>query len=136
MRYTIVEGWRCMSENKKYFMQQKKIILFLISLFIASSTWLFYASDRFINPNVGKNWWALSFVEPTSSNLTFTIENHSDQTVFHWKILENNQKIEEGDAKIEKGASQNVTPDESFSNGKFVIDVTTGQDKKEIYKNL
>lgn len=117
-------------------MQQKKIILFLIVLFIASSAWLFHASDKLTDPNAGKNWWALSFNEPTSQNLDFTIENHSDQTVFHWEVLQNNQKIKEGDEKIDKGASLNVTPDENLSTGKITINVTAGEEKKEIYKNL
>ncbi len=117
-------------------MQQKKIITFLIILFITSSAWLFYASNRSINPNVGKNWWVLNFTEPSTKNLDFTIENHSDQSTFHWEVLQNNQISQQGDTIIKKGASQNVTPEENLSTGKITIDVTAGSDKKEIYKNL
>ena len=121
-------------------MQQKKIILFLLILFIASSAWLFHASDKLTSPNTGKNWWTLSFANPTSPNLNFTIENHADQTAFHWEVLSNNQILQQGDATIKKGTSQNVTPTINSGAGKIVIDVTAGGDdknnKEEIYKNL
>lgn len=117
-------------------MQQQKIILFLIVLFITGSAWLFYASDRFIDPNVGKNWWAISFSDPTSQSLTFTIENHSNQTAFHWEVLSNNKKVRAGDETIGKGASQKVTLDENSDPGKIIIDVNAENEKKEIYKNL
>ncbi len=117
-------------------MQQKKIIIFLIILFVSASAWLSYTSYKFVDPNVGKNWWVLNFTQPTGKDLDLTIENHSDQSSFHWEILKNNQKLQEGDATIEKGASQNVAPEGNFENGKFVVDVTTGSEKREIYKNL
>lgn len=120
-------------------MQQRKIILFLIIIFIAASAWLSYASYREVDPNAGKNWWVLNFTDPSSDNLNFTIENHSNQSAFHWKVSENNQTLKEGDMTIKKGVSQNVAPDGDYTGGKFVIDVTAGTDKnnkKEIYKNL
>ena len=117
-------------------MQQKKIILFLIILFILASAWLSYASYKFVDPNVGKNWWVINFTQPTSTNLDFTIENHSDQTDFHWEVLQNNQILQQGEAQIKKSANENITPEGNFSKGKFVIDVTAGSDKREIYKNL
>jgi len=117
-------------------MQQKKIILFLIILFIAGSAWLFYASDKLTDPNTGKNWWAISFVDPTGKGLSFIIENHSDQNNFHWEVLSNNKKVRAGDETIGKGASQKVTLDGNSEPGKIIIDVTAGNEKKEIYKNL
>lgn len=117
-------------------MQQKKIILFSIILFIAASAWLSFASHNFIDPNVGKNWWALSFADPSAQNLDFTIANHSNQSKFHWEVLKNNQKLKEGNMTIQKGANQNVTLEENFTGGKFIINVTTEQEKREIYKNL
>lgn len=117
-------------------MQQKKIIVFIIVLFIAGSAWLFHASSKLTDPNAGKNWWTISFSNPNSKNLNFTIENHSDQTNFHWETLVQNQKINEGDVQIKKGASQNVTLGENLGSGKVIIDITAGSEKKEIYKNF
>ncbi len=117
-------------------MQQKKIILFLIILFVTGSAWLFHASNRLTDPNVGKNWWTIYFADSNTNNLNFHIENHSDQTTFHWEALVQNKKVREGDEKIEKGASQVVTLDENLGAGKIIIDVTVGSEKKEIYKNF
>ena len=117
-------------------MQQKKIITFLIVLFVLASAWLSFESYKFVDPNVGKDWWVVNFTQPTGNSLDFAIENHLNQNNFHWKLLENNQTIKEGDVTIEKGASENIAPDGNFANGKLVIDVTAGLDKREIYKNL
>jgi hypothetical protein len=75
-------------------MQQKKIIIFLIILFIAGSAWLFYTSDKLTGPDAGKNWWTISFADPGAKSLNFTIENHSDQTAFHWEMLSQNKKVQ------------------------------------------
>lgn len=107
-----------------------------MTIFIAGSTWLFYASAKLTDPDAGKNWWAIYFVGPDTKNLNFTIENHSNQTAFHWEVLVQNQKIKEGDVRIEKGAAKDVILDENLGSGKITIDVTTGNEKKEIYKNF
>lgn len=117
-------------------MQQKKIIIFIIVLFIASSFWLFRASDKFVDLNDGKNWWALSFSEPKTENLDFAIENHSDQADFHWEVLIKDKKIQEGDEKIEKGQRKNIVVDSISETGKIMIEVTAGGGGREIYKNL
>lgn len=117
-------------------MQQKRIIIFLITLFIASSAWLFYVSDNFLDPDQNKNWWLISFSNPKSNDLNFVIENHSDKSNFHWELSENNKKITEGDETISKGTSKIITLTEKLAS-KAVIQVSTGEDdKKEIYKNF
>jgi len=121
-------------------MQPKKIILFIIILFVASSAWLFNVSRKEINPNAGKNWWALYFQNPKSNDLNFVIENHSNQSNFHWEVLGKNQKTKEGTVNITKGNSQKIiVSDLDFSssqNKKVIIQVNTKSSKKEIYKNL
>ncbi|MDO9231836.1 MAG: hypothetical protein Q7U36_05180 [bacterium] len=119
-------------------MQQKKIILFLLITFIASSVWLFYVSDKILDPNVGKNWWSISFSDSKSENLDFVIENHSDKDNFQWVVLSGNDTIKESDVTIKKGeiSSVNVNFEDSYRNKKITIQVTSGDEKKEIYKNL
>lgn len=117
-------------------MQQKKIIVFVIVLFLSSSLWLFRASEKAIDPDAGRNWWAIYFVEPKTNSLSFIIENHSDKSDFTWIILENNQKIEEGSEEIERGAKLEITSDFSLDSKKIIIQVNLEGEKKEIYKNL
>lgn len=116
--------------------QQKKIILFLIIILTVSSIWLFRASDKAIDPDAGKNWWAVYFVEPKSDKLDFVIENHSSRADFHWEVLENNQKIKEGNEKIERGQKSQIISEISADFGKIIIRVNLDEEKKEIYKNF
>ena len=119
-------------------MQQKKIIIFAIILFIASSMWLFHENTKKTNPNTGSAWWVLSFANPKNNSLNFSIENHSDNSDFHWEILSNDQKIKEGDAKVEKGNASEVQASllPPQISGRIVIQVSSGNEKREIYKNL
>ncbi|HAT73408.1 MAG: hypothetical protein US30_C0001G0040 [Candidatus Moranbacteria bacterium GW2011_GWF2_36_839] len=118
--------------------QQKKIIFFLIILFIASSVWLFYLSEKILDPNVGKNWWSVSFSDSKSEDLDFTIENHSDKDNFQWIVLSGNDKINEANVTVKKGENYfaNVNFEDNYRNKKITIQVISGDEKKEIYKNL
>lgn len=116
-------------------MQQKKIITFLIVSFLASSIWLFYVSDKILDQNEGKNWWAIYFSDPKSKSLNFVIENHSDNTDFSWKVLEKNQTKKEGTEKIGKGENKEIKIEGNFTN-KIIIEVKNENEKKEIYKNF
>lgn len=116
-------------------MQQRNIIIFLLVIFIASSAWLFRASNQFTDPNIGKNWWAISFSDPTSKNINFTIENHSEKTDFHWAVL-GAQKLKEGDEEIAKGETKNISVDDDFDSERITVEVILGDESKKIYKNL
>jgi hypothetical protein len=117
---------------------QKKIILLIILLFFLSSAWLFSISKRAIDPDYNKNFWTLSFSNPKNDDLNFVIENHSDRTDFHWEVLKDKEKLKEGDIKIEKGKNAQVQPSsaEPQSSSKITIRVSSGDQRKEIYKNF
>lgn len=117
-------------------MQQRNIIIFLIIFFIASSAWLFRASDSFVDPDSGKNWWTVYFSDPKSDNLNFVIENHHDETGFGWKVLDDNQAVREGREAIEKGQSKEISVGDLDLKGRITIQVSLGEEKKEIYKNI
>lgn len=115
----------------------KKIIIATLFLLLASAVYLAWTEKRQADLDLNKNWWTLAFADPKSSSLSFSIENHSDKSDFHWQILADNKKIQEGDAKISK--SLTWTSDVQVTNlaGKnVIISVSNGADKKEIYKNL
>jgi hypothetical protein len=118
-------------------MQQKKIIVFLIILFILSSAYLSFVAKNYIDPNYGKNWWAIYFENPKGNDLNFVIENHSDKNSFHYVILNGNDKAEEKDVLVDKSGIVNIKP--ALANtvaGKITIQVISGDEKKEIYKNF
>jgi hypothetical protein len=120
---------------------QKKIIIFISILFIASSSWLFYINQQETNPNKNKNWWSISFQNPRSNDLTFIIENHSQETAFHWQLLKNNKILTQDDLKINNNSSKKIPlnlTDFQYSSltGKLILQVKTKSSQKEIYKNL
>lgn len=117
-------------------MDQKKLIIFITLLFVLSASYLSYVSDRSLRSDAGKKWWAIYFEDPKSDSLNFTIENHSARNNFHWEILDDNQKVREGDVEIETGGSKKISPDIQNPAGKNSVVVSSGSDKKEIYKNL
>lgn len=117
---------------------QKKIIVAFIVLFIASSFWLFYQNDKQRDLNSGGDWWAVHFVNPKDSSFDFAIENHSAKFNFHWEILADGNKIQEGDINVPKGETgnsmfQDMNPD-NLGNKKISVKVTSDNDTKEIYK--
>lgn len=120
-------------------MRQRKLILFILILFILSSAYLLYASNKYQNLNFGSDYWTVCFYNPKSDELSFIIENHSDQTDFHWQVMADQNKIKEGEIKIANGAQSKISgtsPDfPDLTNKKITIVISAGEEKKEIYKN-
>jgi hypothetical protein len=119
-------------------MQQKKIIIFTACLFFLSSLYLFYSSEKATNPNQ-KDFWAIYFSEPKSLDLNFVIENHSNNTNFHYETLDGKNKVSEGDAIIQNGDKRIIDLNSEVGkilDKKITIVVSTSGDKKEIYKNF
>jgi hypothetical protein len=117
----------------------KKIILSIIILFLISAVYLSWSETRQVDSNLNKNWWSLSFKDPKSSDLSFVIENHSASSQFHWTVLTAAKtKLNEGDATIEKGGIEKVdlSQQEIKNTKRITISVSSGSDKKEIYKNF
>jgi len=116
---------------------QKKLILFIIIIFFVSSAYLLAVGNKFGDLNFGHDWWAVNFINPKDNNLDFSIENHSNSSDFHWTISKDKEKLAEGDTKIENRKIENIKPDFTKNvSGKITIEISTGNEKKNIYKNL
>lgn len=118
----------------------KKIIIFTIILFIASSVWLFYQSDRQRDLNSGGEWWAVYFTSPKDDGLNFAVENHSGKTNFHWEILADGSKFMEDDMNVPEGETINVAFEDlnlgDFKDKKISVKVSADGETKKIYKNF
>lgn len=117
-------------------MSQKKLILVSLLLFVASALVLFWQSDRELDPDQGKNWWTLSFALPNQEeSLSFVIENHSDQTNFSYEIAVGKEIISKKSFIAKRGEKTTITPPSiAKQNERVKITVTTGTEKKEIYR--
>lgn len=117
-------------------MNSRIIVIFTVIFFLASALFLAYTENRQSDENLQKDWWILSFDNPKGDDLNFTIANHSQKTSFHWELISGTNKIQEGDAKIAKGSTWTSNVQADNLTGKITIRVTSGEDKKEIYKSL
>ncbi|MFA6383036.1 MAG: hypothetical protein WCX17_01260 [Parcubacteria group bacterium] len=118
-------------------MNNRKIIIVTILLILVSAVYLSWTEKKQADLDLDKNWWALSFENPKNSDLSFSIENHSNSDSFHWTVFTAGKtKLKEGDLTIQKGdvTDINLNNQEVNASGKIMIDVASGTDKKEIYK--
>lgn len=117
-------------------MSQKTLITIFFILFIASALFLFWQNERELDPNYNKSWWTLAFTNPQESdNLSFIVENHSDQNNFRYQIIANKETLAEETLEIKRGEKKTIflsltaIPDIRTS-----VIVTTGKEQKEIYR--
>ena len=83
-----------------------------------------------------KNIWFVYFADPKNSSLDFAIENHSENSNFHWEIFVNKIKVQESDVTISKGETKTIPVSAKDIQGKKITIAVTGDNKKEVYKNL
>lgn len=105
-------------------------------MFLLSSAYLFYVSEKNMDLDHEKNWWVLYFENPSSDSMTFIIENHSDTDNFHWEVFADKKMIRTGNEKINKGSTWTSNVQVGNLAGKVTVRVSSGSDKKEIYKNF
>jgi hypothetical protein len=119
-------------------MQNRIIIATFILLSILSFSFLAYTEEK--NKNIDtQNIWFLYFNNLKDQSLNFSIENHTDNTKFHWEILADKNKIQEGTSIIEKDTTKKINPTNisNVANKKMLVHVTASDNSaKEIYKNF
>ncbi len=113
-----------------------KLIIYIILLFIASSAYLFWSSDTYMDPGYKKTWWAVYFDDIKKPSADFYIENYTSQEkYFRWKIMSGKKKIQEGDVKVLPGEKRGVDMNENLlENKKTSVIVSSGAEEKEIHK--
>ena len=117
-------------------MSQKSLLIAFLAFFTVSSLVLFWQNDREMDPDQGKNWWTLSFTLPKESeSLSFIVENHSDQSSFQYEIMVGKMVIARESFTAKPGEKTIITPPSITEQLERVkITVTTGTEKKEIYR--
>lgn len=114
-----------------------KLIIFATSFFLLISfAFLATVEKRQADINT-KNIWMIYFETPRDNSLNFIIENHSTSTNFHWQVLSEKSVAKQGDVIINLGETKTIPVSLSdTANKKNTIILTTGEEKKEIYKSL
>lgn len=117
-------------------MSQKHLITTIALLFAMSTAFLFWQNTRELDPDQGKSWWTLAFdVLEKPENLSFVVENHSDQTDFQYEVTVNRTSLIKGSFALQRGEKAIITPPlTAKTNDRTKITVTLGKEKKEIYR--
>lgn len=117
-------------------MSQKTLITIFFIMFATSAMFLFWQNERELDPDYNKSWWTLAFAAPQEqTNLSFTIENHSDQNNFRYQIIANKETIAEETLEIKRGETKTIFPSLiATTDIRASVIVTTGKEQKEIYK--
>jgi hypothetical protein len=118
-------------------MKNNKSIIFSSVLFLlVSFLFLAFVEKKEADLNT-KNVWMIYFENSKDNSLNFEIENHANNSNFHWEILANKDSLKAGDITVAKGLTKKIPVImEGMQNKKFTVIVTSGENKKEIYKNL
>lgn len=117
-------------------MNNKTILTSTIGLLFFSFVFLSFVEQKKQDID-SQNWWVIYFENPKNESLNFTIENHSESENFHWEIFIDKAKAKEGDIAIKKGEQKTIPVSAiGMDDKKITTVVTSGDNKKEIYKNL
>ncbi|NTW27260.1 MAG: hypothetical protein HGA36_02980 [Candidatus Moranbacteria bacterium] len=114
-----------------------KLIILATTFFILVSFIFLSFSERKQADIDALNVWMLYFESPKDNSLGFVIENHTVNTQFHWEIMSDDTITNQGDVDVKAGVTKKIPVSATnIANKKFTIIVTSGDTKKEIYKNL
>ena len=116
--------------------KEKSLGLIFAALFFLSASFLFWQNERELDPDLGKNWWTLSFTDlENSEDLSFTVENHSNSVSFTYEILSEKRMLSTGILSPKRGEQVTIHPEIPFpSDARVSIVVSDGIEKKEIYR--
>ena len=117
-------------------MSDRSLIIVFSALFIMSASFLFWQNARELDPNLGKSWWTLAFAHPeTATDLAFTVENFSNNTRFQYEVVADKTPLVTESFELQRGEKISVTPHTpARKDVRISIVVTTGNEKKEIYR--
>lgn len=132
MKTTIRKTYRATSDFIRVLSKKESgLISVFIALFAVSSLFLSFSVSRDLDPDNGKNWWAIGFDDPKSASLSFFIDNHADGTPFSYVISQGKTVIDSGTRDIGKGHTEHIDVPAAENPGKTTITVTDKTGKKQ-----
>lgn len=120
-------------------MTGKSLFFSLFVLFALSAAYLFSVNERRLDPDTGKSWWSIAFLDPKKeSSLSFVISNHTATDQFRYIISTDDKTLAEGEIKVEPKNNMTYVPtvDSSLESGRITITVTHEDREETIYRSL
>lgn len=111
--------------------QHTALFLTIALLILASFSFLAWTESVQRDPR-NTSWWSLSFDNPLTDNLSFTIENFSPHQEFNYVITPQNEKEISGTMTIPQGTRKTMTVPAQLRAA--TITVTTAADTKSLKK--
>lgn len=103
--------------------------------FVAAVLFLFIRIDRGLDPDLGKDWWTVSFENRDPASITFTVENHSSQADFSYVISHAGMEIDSGDFSVAPGSEETIEPGFTAVAGRTAVSVRSSDGRTlEIYR--
>lgn len=135
------ERFRSGARNTSSFLREKTfteigLVSIFLASFVTSGIFLDMKISRDLDPDIGKEWWTLSFEARNPSSLEFAIENHSENTDFSYKVTRDKIVQGGGTVSVERGGRKTVIPSgNGDTEGRTIITVESGDgSKKAIYR--
>ncbi len=119
-------------------MTEKRLALSLFFLFALSAAYLIAVNLRGTDPN-GKNWWNLSFTEPTvAASFSFTVANYTNDATFRYTVTQESITLDSGEFSVPSGLSQNIEPNLKSEpvSGRITVTVQHLGKEQTIYRSL
>jgi|GEM_PF-539183 len=132
---TVKSGGTILVTLKRRASGERASVFAVLASFTIAAGILFYHVDRGLDPDLDKNWWALSFETRDPNSSDFTVENHSSATRFTYTVSRDGSTLRTGELSIGKGMRKTVSPTVPTDPGRTTVSVSADDgSKKEIYR--
>lgn len=110
-------------------------VIAAVVLFALATGALFVRIGNAFDPDIGKDWWTLSFDSRNVASSSFMIENHSKATRFTYTVSRGGTTLATGTLSLAKGDTRAVPTDIAADSGRTSVSVIADDGtKKEIYR--
>ncbi len=92
-------------------MRSSTLLLTTALLFILCAMVISFLVEKQLDPNRGKDWFAIGFVSMNGDTPDFTMANHSPDTAFRYTIRSGGKTISEEAFTIKTGETRTMHPD-------------------------
>jgi hypothetical protein len=124
--------------------RSENIIILVFTVLMLASILFLAIYEKITRGEILKNsFWDVSFHDPRGSNINFSIENYTNSKEYSWEIMIDDQKISEGKTLVQNREKKNIDVSglekdfqDKSGDKKILIRISSGGEKKEIYKYL
>lgn len=133
---TLFQGRRAYAFLKGRVLTETGLVTISLTLLATSVLFLDTKIGRDLDPDSGKDWWALSFETRDPDSLSFAIDNHSDSPEFSYEITRDKVVLDEGTVPVRKGERKIVSLTvDNLTAGRTVITVESEDgSRKSVYR--